>query len=269
MYSPAQDIQFINNAFDGSSPFYPGEVYSLTFENGSTIESVDWLAVLNDLDDAIPITDKYDFYSHFVVNTYFNTGLSKRSEQNEPELSSIRSSRSSFKRKRQSTPTPQNFWNNSAYPNDPVVAEPNLGVDGVLSGYFLPESSTAVLSIPNFYPGNVTTFSNTVGDFLSTSKAAGMQKVVIDLQQNYGGQTLLATDVFKQVSSLKMIDFHSQCTDSLLKFFPILSCSPGVESELNRLQTLWAILLPICSTATALLLTTLLAMSGPLLPTLT
>lgn len=42
------------------------------------------------------------------------------------------------------------------------------------------------------------TFSATIRDFITTSKAAGMQKVLIDLQQNYGGDTLLAFDAFKQ-----------------------------------------------------------------------
>ena len=48
--------------------------------------------------------------------------------------------------------------------------------------------------------GNDTeTFSQTVGKFLSGSRAAGMQKILIDLQQNLGGDTLLAVDTFKHV----------------------------------------------------------------------
>lgn len=41
-------------------------------------------------------------------------------------------------------------------------------------------------------------FQSTIGDFITLSQKKGLQKVVIDLQQNYGGQSLLAIDAFKQ-----------------------------------------------------------------------
>jgi hypothetical protein len=41
-------------------------------------------------------------------------------------------------------------------------------------------------------------FQSTIGDFITQSKQKGLQKVVIDLQQNRGGQSLLAIDTFKQ-----------------------------------------------------------------------
>jgi hypothetical protein len=68
------------------------------------------------------------------------------------------------------------------------------------SGYFLNSTSVSVLSIPSFdeYGDAVGTFQDTIGEFITRSKAAGLQKVVIDLQQNTGGQTLLAIDTFKQ-----------------------------------------------------------------------
>ena len=40
-------------------------------------------------------------------------------------------------------------------------------------------------------------FSDTVGEFLSRAQAAGMKRIVVDLQQNTGGSALLAVDVFK------------------------------------------------------------------------
>ena len=69
-----------------------------------------------------------------------------------------------------------------------------------MSGYFLKQSSVAVLSLPSFQePGSaVGSFSDTVTRFLNASKAAGMQKVVIDVQQNYGGDVFLAVDTYKQ-----------------------------------------------------------------------
>jgi len=69
-----------------------------------------------------------------------------------------------------------------------------------VSGYFLKQSSVAVLSLPSFQePGSaVGSFSSAVTAFLSAAKSAGMQKVVIDVQQNYGGDVFLAVDTFKQ-----------------------------------------------------------------------
>ena len=202
MYSPAQDIQYLNNAWDGSSPFYPGDVYSLVFENGTTVASSYWLAVLNNPADAVSITSKEDFYDSFVVNS-FDFSNSQRKKRDVSETSTRKPSRKCFNRKRQDAgaSTTPNTWNNSAYPSDPVIAEADLGLEGVLSGYYLRQSLTAVLSIPNFQPGNVTSFSSAVGDFLKASTADGMQKIVIDLQQNPGGISLLATDVFQQVGS--------------------------------------------------------------------
>jgi hypothetical protein len=57
-----------------------------------------------------------------------------------------------------------------------------------------------VLSIPSFdeYGDALNTFQATVSEFITRSKAAGFQKVVIDLQQNIGGQPLLAIDTFKR-----------------------------------------------------------------------
>ena len=69
-----------------------------------------------------------------------------------------------------------------------------------MSGYFLRNSSIAVLSIPSFDEAGeaINTFSSTIRTFLNASKDAGMKKVVIDLQSNYGGVALLAFDTFKQ-----------------------------------------------------------------------
>ena len=76
----------------------------------------------------------------------------------------------------------------------------SLGYCGFITGYFLRDSSIAVLSIPSFeMTGSaLSSFSETTGNFLKTSVEAGIKKVVIDLQQNYGGEILLATDTFKQ-----------------------------------------------------------------------
>lgn len=75
-----------------------------------------------------------------------------------------------------------------------------------MSGYFLRQSSVAVLSIPSFqeFGDAVDTYSATVGEFIAASKAAGMKKVVIDLQRNYGGDAILAyVFFFKQPPIVK------------------------------------------------------------------
>lgn len=92
-------------------------------------------------------------------------------------------------------------WPDSAYPNTPDINQPGLYPDGggFLTGYFLKNISTAVLSIPSFDMSgdDVQTFSDTVQKFLNASHAADMKTVLIDLQQNLGGDTLLAVDTFK------------------------------------------------------------------------
>ena len=190
MYSPAADIQGVVRTFSGSSPFYPGDVLDVIFENGTTIGDWKWLAVLNDVNDAGAVSSVSEFYDSFVAYkplTSSSTDLKKRqSETGSTETQDPVPS---------ATSTP---WSNEAYPGDPIVSEPNLGNGGIVTGYLI-DAKTAVLSIPSFdvYDEDVTAFSATIGIFLKKSKALGATKVLIDLQQNYGGSRLLATDTFK------------------------------------------------------------------------
>ena len=48
-------------------------------------------------------------------------------------------------------------------------------------------------------------FPDTITEFLSRSQQAGMKRIVIDLQQNSGGDALLAFDTFKQVKTSYII----------------------------------------------------------------
>ncbi|KAL9048538.1 MAG: hypothetical protein Q9162_007667 [Coniocarpon cinnabarinum] len=95
-----------------------------------------------------------------------------------------------------------NNWNFvegiTAYPR-PDVAQPNLGYGGWVSGYFLHGSRTGVLSIPSFDMNNeaVSSFSYAIGNFTQRAQETGMKRIVIDLQQNDGGDMLLAVDAFK------------------------------------------------------------------------
>ena len=213
VYNPAGDVQGLVNAFAGISPFYPGEVFSITFENGTGIGNIPWLAVFNNLDDQIPIASAQDFYNNFIINDSPDIA----SQSTKVKRDSALNSAPKWKRQAVTTtaasttatatttqgsgsPATPSAWPNIAYPQSPIISEADLGVGGVLTGYILDDGVTGVLSIPSFDPNNSTSFSATVGGFIKMCQTAGVKKIVIDLQQNYGGTRLLATDTFKQVS---------------------------------------------------------------------
>ncbi|KAG4439022.1 hypothetical protein IFR05_005486 [Cadophora sp. M221] len=86
------------------------------------------------------------------------------------------------------------------YPT-PVVVQKGLGFGGFISGYFLNETSVAVLSVPSFLMAGelAETAQDAVSEFLRKCKEASMKKLVIDLQGNGGGTVLLGIDLFKQL----------------------------------------------------------------------
>ena len=91
----------------------------------------------------------------------------------------------------------------TAFPDDPVVIQPELGISGFTTGYIISVNSSykvGVLSIPTFQMGDedVALFANTTARFIQAAKDHQVAKVVIDLQQNIGGLSLLALDTFKQ-----------------------------------------------------------------------
>ncbi|MCJ1404358.1 hypothetical protein MMC11_007583 [Xylographa trunciseda] len=211
VYNPAGDVQGLVNAFAGITPFYPGDVFSITFENGTGIGNIPWLAVFNNLDDMIPIASAQDFYNNFVIDDSPEASDQLERVKRDTELDSAP------KWKRQASPTTAaatsavattiqgsgspatpSAWPNIAYPSSPMISEADLGVGGVITGYILDDGVTGALSIPSFSPDNSTSFSAAVGGFIQMCKTAGVTKIVIDLQQNSGGTRLLATDTFKQ-----------------------------------------------------------------------
>ncbi|TVY84307.1 Peptidase S41 family protein [Lachnellula suecica] len=92
--------------------------------------------------------------------------------------------------------------NSDFYPTCADVAQSDLVDNGFgVTGYFNRNSDVAVLSIPSFYTSSdddLASFDAAVAEFITNSKAAGMTKVVIDLQANDGGGPLLAIDTFKR-----------------------------------------------------------------------
>ena len=202
MYSPAQDILGLVNALAGQSPFYPGDVLSLVFENQTTLADLQWLAVFNDPSFQINITSAQDFYNNFVVNDYSGPSFKVRRDSfaEESQLGKRQSPTTTTQTSTSSaTPT---TWSNPAYPSASLfISQPDLGSSGVLTGYFI-DTSIGVLSIPSFQQtsDSVESFSATVGKFLQQSQQNGVKTIVVDLQSNLGGLPLLAFGTFKQVS---------------------------------------------------------------------
>ncbi|MCJ1473175.1 hypothetical protein MMC13_001826 [Lambiella insularis] len=206
MSSSANDIQNSFGIFEGYVTFYPGDTIDFGFENGTSTGLLPWLAVYNSPGDTGPLTTGGDFYNFFVLNLYPasydpSSPTNCGSAPTAAATSSISSGASSISAIPEATSTPIGWGDGFAYPATADVAQSDLGNTGFITGYFLQDISTAVISIPTFasFDQNATqAFSAAVGQFLQSSKTAGMNKVVIDLQQNTGGNPLLAFDAFKQ-----------------------------------------------------------------------
>lgn len=209
MSSFAAYIQDDYSILESYVEFFPGDTITLAFENGTTLDPSPWLAIYNSPGPTGPLSTGGDFYNFFVLGLYpasFNpnaTDPCAASDGSTDVSNSTATSTSSTLNSTNSTndgPTATS-WPDTAYPNDTDVFQPGLYPDGggFLTGYFLKNVSIAVLSIPTFDMSgdDIQTFSDTVQKFLNASHAAGMKKVLIDLQQNLGGDALLAVDTFK------------------------------------------------------------------------
>ena len=92
-------------------------------------------------------------------------------------------------------------WDEIAYPNDTIVHQEDLATTGFVTGYLLKDISTAVLSIPSFN-SDVDSFSDVMSDFVGKATDANVNRIIIDLQQNDGGQTSVALEAFRWVRTL-------------------------------------------------------------------
>ena len=197
LYSAANILSLVG-AYTGSSPFYPGDVFSLVLENGTGIGDWTWLAVLNDANDAGAVTSVSEFYDTFVAFDGAEDTTDDLKKRKRATSSATAAASATAVQTATSSATPT-AWSDSAWPANPFVIQSNLGNGGVLTGYLI-EDSTAVLSIPTFNMAedDIPSFTAAVAKFLTESKAGGAKKIVIDLQRNYGGVRLLATKTFKQ-----------------------------------------------------------------------
>ena len=216
MASWAAYIQDDYSIFEAYVEFFPGDTIALAFENGTELDPQSWQAIYNSPGPTGPLVTGGDFYNFFVLGFYpasydMNASnpctilddSSNSSAAAATSLTAAATSTSSIPTSTSSneaTPSVTSFPN-SAYPNVTDIFQDNLypSGGGFLTGYFLKDISTAVLSIPTFYMegDDVQTFSDTVQKFLDAAHTAGLSKVLIDLQQNLGGDTLLAVDTFK------------------------------------------------------------------------
>ncbi|KAF2971245.1 hypothetical protein GQX73_g2397 [Xylaria multiplex] len=196
MFSFAQDIQGFFNVFSGLTPFYPGETITIELENGTTFTERN-LGIYFSQGPTGPLETGGDFYNFFVLG-FLPASFDPNVDFADPTV--VDDSPTTVPSE-VVTPPPLS-WNSPAYPEIPDVAQPDLGLigGGVLSGYFLNSSSVSVLSIPSFdvFDDALSTAQTTVTEFIRRTQAAGLQRVVIDLQQNKGGQVLLAVNIFKQ-----------------------------------------------------------------------
>ena len=212
MSSFAAYIQDDYSILESYVEFYPGDTITLGFENGTTLDPEPWVAIYNSGPGPAatgPLATGGDFYNFFVLGFYpasFDANATDPCAASDGTTDSSNSTTTSVNSTSTNTTSTgagatATSWPDSAYPDNTDIYQPGLYPygGGFLTGYFLKNISTAVLSIPTFDMSgdDVQTFSDTVQSFLNASHAAGMKKVLIDLQQNLGGDTLLAIDTFK------------------------------------------------------------------------
>lgn len=149
MTSAAQDIQAGFTVWSGEAAFYPGDNLTIALENG-TVTVKDWLAIYYGGSDTGPLETGGDFYNFFVIGLYPAPYYEISTDSSDTDDDG-----SSFPTPDNSTATPteenspaQSSWFNAAYPNLTDMAQNELGRfgGGVVSGYFLHDTLTAVLS---------------------------------------------------------------------------------------------------------------------------
>ncbi|KAL4861297.1 hypothetical protein BDV12DRAFT_204153 [Aspergillus spectabilis] len=182
MRSGALDTQGLLEVFFGGVTAYPGDTITFTLENGTVVGPVRWEAIYLGPPSTGPLQTGGDFYNFFVLGFY-------PASYEEPDLLDTPSSTTSAY-------PPE--WN-AAYPTPEVISQDHPDDAGLPQVFFLTEASVAVLSITQFtaYGDTFQQFIDIVRAFLTRSREAGLKKVVIDVQQNTGGQPFLAIEVFK------------------------------------------------------------------------
>ncbi|KAK8052192.1 hypothetical protein PG993_003577 [Apiospora rasikravindrae] len=204
MGHPAQDIQGWPNVWQGATTFYPGDELTFTFENATGPLETFWIAYYTYPLSTGPIATSGDMYNFFALGLY--PAIDGAPAQPASESNTV------GKRDAQTETNDEDFADPSgddgnwsvesygAYPEHPDVHQPDLQVSGggIVTGYFLHELSTGVLSLPSFsqYGDYINNFTQSVQEFIDGAVSNGLSKIIIDLQQNSGGEVVLVMDTF-------------------------------------------------------------------------
>ncbi|KAF1837498.1 hypothetical protein BDW02DRAFT_565981 [Decorospora gaudefroyi] len=192
MSHPTLDIQGGLTTLSGGGSFYPGDNLTFTFENNSYIETV-WVAIYTGHPNSTgPLATGGDFYNYHVLGL-----LPESYDDSLLDIPIISDGDDDTE-----SPIMTNWTEASygAFP-DTNISQFDLGVfgGGVVTGYLYEDISTGVLSLPTFdiIPQTTGNYSQAVSDFIADASAAGLNRVIIDLQRNSGGTILLAFTTFK------------------------------------------------------------------------
>jgi hypothetical protein len=194
MMSPAQLLTGGYNTLYGGATFYDGPDLNFVFDNGSTLDTR-WLAIYNPTDYTGPLTTGGDYYNFFVLGiqpasynesnlpcTFQDDGCGSGTGKPQPSYS---------------FDAGWNEWTGGEYPPADITQD-ELASIGWVTGYYLDDISTGVLSLPSFEQSSlaVLNFSTAVNDFIRGAKERSTSKIIIDLQGNSGGAILLALSTF-------------------------------------------------------------------------
>ena len=218
MTSAAQSIQGSDfTAFQGETPFYNGEEIEFAFENDTSTGPLPFVAIYMDDPSSKPdIASGKDMYTYYVLGEDVGadqaastsaTAIATTATPTVSVTSTAGSEATTTDVPDRSEPAQPSIspnaesWPVGAYPENPLISQPFLDEvgGGVITGYIVNDTKIGVLSIPSFraFGDGVEEFSATVEQFLELAKKNGATKIVIDVQQNYGGQALLAVDTFR------------------------------------------------------------------------
>lgn len=204
MGHPAQDIQGWPNVWQGAATFYPGDELTFTFQNSSELLETFWLAYYTYPLDAGPIATSGDMYNFFALGLCPAVNGTPAHPVPESNVVGKRDGQTDGDEGDLLEPSGDDgslaVESNGAYPEHPDVVQPDLQISGggIVTGYFLHRLSTGVLSLPSFsqYGDYLSNFTQNVQEFIDVAVKNNLSKIIIDIQQNSGGEVVLVMDTF-------------------------------------------------------------------------
>lgn len=121
-----------------------------------------------------------------------------------------------------------------------------ISADKQVSGYYLPNSDVAVLSMISFEPTIPLQFQQVVQNLLAAAKADGKTKLIVDLAANGGGLIFQGYDTFRQLFPQIVQDGNTRFRDTpeFMALAQVISGAfpPGFDpytSTSDELVSLW------------------------------